>query len=194
MSIIYRIYANHGDGGPVDFSAPIATTSQTSYVTGSLAASTDNTFVVRAFDPVASLEEANTDARVRVVVGPDGSDVTNLPNPPQALTVNPTLGGGCQVVWAYAPVVGFGTPTGFSVYLSQGPTVDYSTPTSAVPYVAGQLGYRCDLAGPLAPVNYLVAVRAVNQTGTEANTTTVAVSLGIPNVPYVMDAVQATVG
>ena len=69
MAISYNIYANDGAGRRRQLRTPIATT------TGShvrwrrdLAAPSDNTFAVRAFDTTSGIEEANTEARVRIVL------------------------------------------------------------------------------------------------------------------------------
>jgi hypothetical protein len=129
MAIVYRIYSNNDTGGLVDFSAPLASTTGLTYTFSPLGASTDTTFVVRAFDPEADLEEANTEALVRVVIGPDGAEVGGRPNPPHALSLTPSFGGGCRVSWAYAPAEQCGIPAGFHVYLTPVDSVHNSIPT-----------------------------------------------------------------
>ncbi len=188
MAIQYRIYSNHGGGGPVDYTTPLATTPGLSYVAGPLAAASDTTFVVRAFDPSTGFEDANTGPGVRLRIGPDGSDLSGLPGPPRDLSLTPVAGGGCRVGWSYppAPAAG-GTPTGFSVYLTPGAAADYSAPAAQVNYTPGVSAYLCAPAGPLTPSTYTAAVRAFNATGAEANTVAVTAVLGTPRPPYQMD-------
>jgi len=193
MTIAYHVYGNRGDGGPVDLSSPLLTTTDLSCVIGPLGLSTDNTFLVRAFDTVTGLEEANTMATVRVSIGSDGVENTGLPNAPQALTLSAITGGGCLVGWVYAPMFGKGLPAGFRVYLSTGSSIDYGTVTATIPYVAGQLGYSCLVPGPLEPATYQVSVRSFNTVGTEGNNVTQSVSIDGSTVAYVMDPVQTVV-
>ena len=117
MTINYQIYSNGGSGGAVDYSTPVATTSALSAVLDRSSPSSDNTFVVRALDTTSGLEEANTTVSVRIVIGADGSDVTALPASPHAVALAAVGAGSCRVSWAYVPVAGYGTPTGFNVYL-----------------------------------------------------------------------------
>lgn len=193
MTTSYRIYSNHGTGGPVDFSSPVATTSDPAYDSGPLGVSTDTTFVVRAYDLGTGLEQAGSEARARVVVGPDGSDLSGLPNAPHALVLSPSQGGGGRVSWAYAPAEGFGPPTGFRVFLGPGPVVDYSSPAATVPYTRGRVGYSCVLPGPPTLTACTAAVRSCNAAGAEGNSNTVTGVLGLP-APFAMEAVRATIG
>ena len=146
-NFIYNIYSNGGTGGPVDYSTPIATTASLSYVTGTLAAPSDNTFAVRCLDPSTNLEEANTDARVRIVIDANGLDVSSRPNPPDALVVRPTANGGCKVSWSYSSAGQGGLPSGFFVYLTPGAVANYANPAATVPFVPGRAGYTCNLTG-----------------------------------------------
>src|SRR6266478_5218794 len=101
MTIMYRVYSNRGTGGPVDYTAPIASTAGLTFTTDPLSSSSDNTFVVRTFDTATNLEDGNTEARVRVVIGADDRDLSALPREPHALSLSPAYGGGCRVTWAY---------------------------------------------------------------------------------------------
>ncbi len=195
MTIAYRVYTNQGTGGPVDYSAPVASTGVPTYTAGPLGLSTDNTFVVRAYDPDTGLEQAGSEALVRVVIGADGSDLSGLPNAPHALVLSPAARGGAKVSWAYAPAEGWGAPTGFDVFLTQGPgpPVYASSPAGTAPYTPGQVGYSCGLPGPYALSTYTAAVRSFNAAGIEGNTVTVTCPLGLP-APFAMEAVQVTIG
>jgi hypothetical protein len=189
MAIVYNIYANNGAGGPVNYSKPIATTSSLSYAPGALTPSSDTTFAVRALDTVSNLEEANTDARVRIVLDGSGNDLSGVPNSPQSVVLSALAAGACQVTWAYVPALSVGTPTGFQVFLSQGQTVDYSSPAMTVPYVSGQFGYTCTLAGPYAFSSYSATVRAVNASGSDGNTILSQALVGIPTAAVAMDPI-----
>jgi hypothetical protein len=191
MAIAYRIYSNGGSGGPVDYSAPVASTAGLTYTTGQLGLSTDTTFVVRAYDTVAGLEEANTDACVRVVVSAQGVDASGLPNPPHALSLSPVPQGGCRLSWAYAPAAPAGVPTGFRVYLTRGNAVDFGSPVATASYTPGKVGYSVTLAGPLDVSIYTAAVSSVNATGEGGASGAVSCALGLPAVPFVMDPVTA---
>ncbi len=165
MTINYQIYSNGGSGGAVDYSTPVATTSALSAVLGPLAPSSDNTFVVRALDTTSGLEEANTTVSVRIVIGADGSDVTALPASPHAVALAAVGAGSCRVSWAYVPVAGYGTPTGFNVYLAPSSAAAPVPPTATVAYQSGCVGYSVLLAGPFAAGSYLATVTAYNATG-----------------------------
>jgi hypothetical protein len=192
MAIVYRIYSNNDTGGLVDFSAPLASTTGLTYTFSPLGASTDTTFVVRAFDPEADLEEANTEALVRVVIGPDGAEVGGRPNPPHALSLTPSFGGGCRVSWAYAPAEQCGIPAGFHVYLTPVDSVHNSIPTAVVPYVAGRIGYSTLLLGPFTLSDYTASVASFDATGDGADSGSVTRTLGIPTATFVMESVNVS--
>jgi hypothetical protein len=157
MSISYHIYSNDGRGGDVDYSTPVATTTAFTLAVGPLAAPSDNTFAVRAFDATSGIEEANTDARVRVVVDPAGNEVTARPNPVNGLSVRRTAGGTCWVSWGYDATGQGGPPSGFTVTLAPGP----SGPAATVAYLPGVAGYGCSLSGLEAGNSYMIAVQAI---------------------------------
>jgi hypothetical protein len=190
MAIAYHVYSNHGTGGPVDDSSPIVTTTDLTCVVGPLAPSSDTTFLVRAYDTSTGLEEANTEASVRVVLGPDGTDRSGVPDPPHAVSLVPTAGGGCAVRWAYNPSLASRRATGFLVYVTQGGAVDYSTPAATVAFTPGRAGYSVALPGPYTPSQYTAAVRAFNDTGTETNALFVTAFLGTPAADFVMDPIS----
>jgi hypothetical protein len=192
MGIVYNVYANDGQGGPVNYATPIATTAALSFTPPPLAAPSDNTFLVRAFDTAVGLEEANTDARVRIVVDSAGNDVTTRPNAPFALALRATAGGGCDASWSYNTAGQGGPPTGFYVYLSPGASPSYASPAATVPYVAGRAGYACELSGLVDGATSTVAVRAFNAAGAETNTTVVASIVGDSTPPTNVDALTAS--
>jgi hypothetical protein len=191
MAIAYHIYANDGLGGLVNYATPIGTTSGLSFTPPVLAAPSDNTFVVRAFDTSTDLEEANTEASVRIVIDGNGQDVTSQPNAPFALTVRATAGGGCLATWAYNPGGQGSAPTGFYVYLSAGNQANYANPAATVAYVPGRAGYSCALSGLADATLYTVAVRAYNATAIEPNTTVIATVIGDSTPPENVDSLTA---
>jgi hypothetical protein len=192
MAIVYNIYANDGVGGPVNYTTPISTTTSLSYVTGMLPAGSDTTFAVRAKDTASNLEEANTDARVRVALDTNGNDIGGRPNPPHALVLSTAAGGGCLVSWAYFQGVGSATPVGFQVFLSEDPSALYRSTASTVPYVYGQVGYTCRLSGPYVLSTYSASVRAYNAAGSDGNAIVVGAVVGVPTSPVMMEAISVS--
>jgi hypothetical protein len=168
MSISYHVYSGDTSGGPVDYSAPVATVSTLTWDTPALAANTVVTYAVRAFDTVSGLEEQNVDARVTIRVDAAQADVTGLPNAPTGLTATPGAGATARVAWQYHPGGQGGAPTGFRVYAGT-PTPDYGTIAATVPYSAGRSAYLATLPGLTNGSVYQVAARAYNAIGTESN-------------------------
>ena len=191
MTILYRIYTNHGSGGLVDYTTPLVSTPALTYAVGALGPSTDTTFVVRAFDDGTGFEEASTESRVRIIIAADGTDVSVQPNPPHAVTLSRTTGGGCRVCWAFAKAVPFGTPTGFNVYLTPGSVVTYATPTVSVPYSSGRLGYSVTLPGPFAVSAYTVGIKSFNSTSASTASGTATSQIGLSAQPFAMESVNA---
>ena len=165
MPISYNIYKNDGRGGPVDYATPIATTAGLSFDCGLLSAPGDTTFAVRAVDLASGLEEANTNARARIVLDASGNDVTNRPGPVLGLSARPGRGGSCRVAWGYVAAAGTTPPVGFDVHVTPGSTPDLAAdPAATVPYATGTIGYECTLSGLADNASYVVAVRAIGPT------------------------------
>ena len=161
MAISYNVYANDGQGGDVDYSTPIATTSSLSYLMGPLATPGDHTLAVRAFDAVSGVEEANTDARVRIVLDSAGNDVTARPNAVVGLSAWPMVGETCWVSWGYDSTGQGGPPSLFNVSVTAGPAASLTDPAASVAYLPGVSGYGCTLSSLPAGVLCTVAVQAV---------------------------------
>jgi len=161
MAISYHIYANDGQGGEIDYSQAIATTSNLTYATGTLAVPGDHRFAVRAFDTVSGIEEANTDARVRLVLDASGNDITTRPNGVVGLSVTPTPGGTCWVRWGYVPTGQGGPPSHFQVTLTAGLTPSTANPVASIDYRPGVTGYGCSLAQLAGKTTYTIAVQPV---------------------------------
>jgi hypothetical protein len=192
MAVSYHVYSNDGNGGPVDYTNPIATVSGTTYSVGPVSPSSDTIYAVRAFDTDTGLEEANTNVRVRVVIDAEGNDVSGRPNPPHAVWAVSTSGGSCRVTWGYAPNYSCGAPDGFHVYVQ--PTQDTvpSAPLATVKYVKGRVGYSVALPGPLAPAMYKVSVGSYNVIGEVAQFAEVTIPLGAQTSTYDMDVVSVS--
>jgi len=159
MAISYNIYANDGRGGNVDYSSPIATTTVLTFGVGALAAPSDNTFAVRAHDAASGIEEANTDARVRVVIDPAGNEVTARPNAVNGLSARRTAGGTCWAAWGYDASGQGGPPSRFALTLTPGP----ASPVTMVDYLPGVAGYGCNLPGLADGTSYTIEVRAIGE-------------------------------
>jgi hypothetical protein len=162
MAISYNIYANDGSGGDVDYLTPIATTSDLTYATGNLSTPSDSTFAVRAFDTVSGVEEANTDARVRIILDASGNNVTTRPNAVVGLSAWPTAGGTCWVSWAYVATGQGGPPSLFNVSLTAaGAQTSTANPAATVAYLPGVSGYGCSLSDLAGNTPYTILVQAV---------------------------------
>lgn len=184
MAIVYRIYSNGGTAGPVDYSTPIGTTGGLSFTIGPVGISTDTRYAVRAFDNVTGLEEANTDAVVRLVIGANGADLSARPNPPHAVTTSPAGGGSCRVRWAYAPAAPYGVPSGFHVSIQSSAAAGPPALAATVAYRGGVLGYSAVLPGPFGPANYTATVAAFNASGESLGVTETATLPGPPATAY----------
>jgi hypothetical protein len=161
MAISYNLYRNDGMGGDVDYLTPIATTSDLTHVVGPLLTPSDNTFTVRALDTVSGIEEANTDARVRIIIDAAGNDVTARPNAVVGLSARPTAGGTCWVSWCYDSTGQGGPPSLFNVTLTAGPTPSLGNPAATIAYSPGVAGYGCSLSGLPGNTACTVAVQSV---------------------------------
>jgi hypothetical protein len=175
VALQYRVYQNDSAGGPVDYGTVVATVAGLTWDSAPLPPTSDTTFAVRAFDPVAGLEEKNVDARVRIRLDAAGVDVSGMPNAPIGLGARATGGGGATATWLYNPGAQGGRPAGFRVYVGS-PAVSYASPALSVPYSSGRPTFFGRLAG-LAPGDYQLAVRAYNAAGEEANTAVVALAI-----------------
>ena len=161
MAISYNVYANDGQGGLVNYQTPVASTTGLTYAVGPLAAPSDNTFAVRAFDTVSGIEEANTDARVRIILDASGNDVTARPNAVIGLAVRPMAGGTCWVSWGYDSTGQGGPASEFSVSLAAGASPSLANPAATVAFLPGVAGYGCTLSGLASNAPYTVAVQAI---------------------------------
>jgi hypothetical protein len=194
MNIHYNIYSNNGSGGPVDCSLPVASTPGLSYELALLAAPGDYTFAVRACDATTGLEEANTNARVRVVIDSTGRDMSGVPGAPHALQLSPSAGGGCRICWAYWPSPDLGTPDDFLVFITPAGSASGSTPAASVAYVPGRVGYSCQLLGPFELGTYTASVRSSNASGLDPAALTVTGVIGHASQPLLMDPVTVRMG
>lgn len=190
-SLVYRVYSNGGGGGPVDYSSPIATTSDVTLQLGPLVASGRYAFGVRAFDPSTNIEESNTDVVTRVWLDETGADATDRPEVPRGVGLSAVAGGGYRVSWAYPPTGLPGRPQSFRIDLGTGQGVGSAVAT--VPWEVGRVGYAVTVAGPLARGVYWVEVRGVNARGIGPPSERVSAALGLATEPLAMDTVSVRV-
>jgi hypothetical protein len=161
MAISYNIYANDGQGGLVNYETPIASTTELTWTVEPLAFPSDHLFGVRACDTTSGIEEANTEAQVRIVLDSSGNDVTSQPNAVVGLSATATSGGTCWVSWGYAATAQGGSPSGFTVKLTEVTSPLLAIATSTVAYQAGVSGYGCTLTGLSSNTQYSIAVTAI---------------------------------
>ncbi len=172
----YHVYGNGGSGGPIDYGTPLATVSLLTWTSPALLASSDWAFGVRAFDPISLLEEANVDARVRILIDAARADITARPLAPLGLTALPRAAGAIRVHWVanYTPDPTALGATGYHVYLGT-PTVNLVTPAATV-LDTGARDYTANVPGLVDGAVYQVCVRAYNATGEEKNANFVSVT------------------
>ena len=171
MAISYRIYGNDGRGGLIDYATPIAIIPAASvevagsFTTDPLLASSDNLFAVRAFDDVTGIEEANTDARVRIIIDAEGRDVTNCPTAVVGLATRWGIGEVCLVSWCYSVAGQGGVPTKFDVTATpaaSAPNIGSINPLAReVLFNPGTPGFECRLNGLSTSMDWVIQVRAV---------------------------------
>ena len=125
-TIAYHVYANTGQGDPINYLSPIATTAGLTWTSAPLAYPGTWSFGVRAFNGFG--EEQNVDCAVTIVLSTAGGDVSNLPLPPLAPRVLPTAGGGIRVEWTAPLAPAAQAATGYYVYL--GPIAGPMAPAS----------------------------------------------------------------
>jgi hypothetical protein len=85
--ITYSLYANDGNGGPIDYNHPIFQTSGISWTSELLATPGDYKWGLRA--SYQGLEEKNLSCAVELVLDTSGRDITFLPLPPLNVTCIP---------------------------------------------------------------------------------------------------------
>ncbi|MEW4569306.1 hypothetical protein AB1L88_15685 [Tautonia sp. JC769] len=179
--IEYRIYANDGEGGPIDLSAPWKTTRAEDSVAGpSLTPDAHWRFLVRAYDRDLGLEEDGTDAVVELITDGDGNDVTLRPRPVQFAMAMPGEAGELVVLWSSLWVRDARAASEFRVWAAADPgPIDFDAPPSAVvPVLGGKASYRVTVPGLTPGQAYLVAVRAANAVADDGTAAPVAGQAG----------------
>ena len=185
----YHVYANAGDGGPIDYSTPVAAVDGLDWTTPPLAFPGSHRFGVRAFGSISGLEEENVDAEVLIVLDDAGRDVTNRPAPPFGLRLHAETGGRIVAEWGHPGGTRENAPTGFRVYVGS-PAPDYDEPALTVSAKALHGAFSATLDG-LDDGEWAVAVRAFNATAEEDNDVFLTIAVdGTPPDP--VDGLTAT--
>lgn len=189
MATAYHVYANSGAGDPIQYTAPIAASSGTSWSSGTLSPGTWS-FGIRAYD--TNGEEENLDCAISVVIDELGNDVSNRPAPPFGLRAFARPGGSIRVEWLYPPTRGPAAPSAFNIYLGTGGEPIDSAPAATVPFDAGiRNAFVVDLPSLTGGVTYTIAVRAVNEFGQDQGTSTVSVTADVVG-PASVDSLLAS--
>jgi hypothetical protein len=188
-ALAYHVYANTGAGDPINYAAPIATVSGTTWTSGTLASTGTWSFGVRAFDGYG--EEQNLDCAVTIVLDANGNDITNRPMPPVGLRGFATPNASIRVEWSYPPTCGPRAPTGFHVYCTAGTSVNYANPAATVPFNTGIFNsFVANLSSLSDGTSYSIGVRAYNASGEETNSGTVVVTADATG-PAAVDSLTA---
>ena len=175
MAIRYHVYSNDLAGGPVDYGTPVADVATPGYVSAPLPFGSDATFAVRAYDDVTGLEEKNIQARVNVVTGPAGEDLSDRPSPVPYVAAYGRTEGVVFVAWPAAP---FGPPPdGYRVYAGT-PAVSYASPVATVAFAPLTDRYGVELTGLTPGATYEFAVVAYRGGATATGVVASAVSPG----------------
>jgi hypothetical protein len=187
----YRVYVNQGLGDPINYATPVGAVTSLGWTSDPLSVPGQYRLGVRAFDSFTGLEEQNVDAAVLLSLDAAGNDVTKVPFPPVGLRAFPKAGGAVRVEWVCPTSDPSSQPNGFHVYITLGPTVDYSEPATTVPWSSGRFGaFMTDQAGLTDGFLYSIGVRAFSANGEEANTVAVTVKAdGTP--PSLVDSLEA---
>lgn len=189
----YHVYANSGDGGPIDYSSPVATVDGLQWTTPPLAFPAEWRFGVRAFGSISGLEEENVDAAVLILLDGSGADVTNRPAPPFGLRLRNEAGGRVVAEWGHPGGTRDNAPTGYRVYAGW-PSPDYSAPVLTTTARAFHGSFSAVLEG-LSDGPLAVGVRAFNATAEEGNADFAAVDVdGTPPDPVDGLTVSAVAG
>ena len=175
--ILYRVYANDGHGGPIDYSTPVAEVSDATWTSGPLVAASSYRFGVRAYDTRSGLEESNIDASTALALDALARDATRTPPAPVGLRAIPLAGGAVRLEWSSPAASAARSPIQFNVYLNPGAIASFASPTATTPASNSRNGvHSIDLAGLADGVIYAVVVRAANGSGEEPNTAAVHVT------------------
>jgi hypothetical protein len=187
----YRVYWNGGNGGPVDYTTPIATTAAPMCVVGPLNAPGSYLFGVRTHDPIADLEEANTDVVAHVRLNAAGADRTGVPESPRFVALSAMSEGRCRVEWVYISPEGARPPTSFRVVLGTGS--GGGAEVAAVPYSNNRFIYSTVVPGPLSRGSYWVEVNAIGALGEGPPSDRVSAVIGLATEPFSMEPVTVRV-
>lgn len=166
-----HIYVGDDNGGPVDYTAPIAETAADTAALPPLGPGGSRRVAVRLTDTATGLEELNTDANILLVVSNTGMDESIVPPSPAGLSVRDTGPGAALVTWRYTMRPGDEIPDAWDVYATPGATVDYSAPAGSVAHDINMSFYSYQLTGYPAGTPVAVAVRSRKGTAHDPNTT-----------------------
>jgi hypothetical protein len=115
----YHVYANTGEGLPINYTTPMATLysfGNTTWTSPPLTYPGDWWFGVRAFNQYGV--EQNLDCVVEIILDQSGVDITNRPAPPTGLRALAAAAGAIRAEWFYPPTSSAKAPLGFYVYIT----------------------------------------------------------------------------
>lgn len=191
MAVVYRVYQGDSSGGPVDYTAIVATVSGLSYAAAALGLGTTTRFAVRSYDNVALVEDDSVDAEVTIVVDGSGADATNAPRPIRLIRARAAANASVIVEWSPDDPTPARTPTGYRVYGGT-PTVSYGSPLATVAHSGFGRAHRATLTGLTSGATYQVAVRPYNANGEQTGSTLVVAVVPDSSAPPAVEGLAGT--
>lgn len=173
--LYYNIYSNTGIDDPINYATPIATTSLTTWTSGTLAVPGTWMFAVRAFNQYG--EEKNLDCEVTFTISAAGIDITNVPPAPNGLRGFAAANSSVTLVWTIGPYTTANAPVGFHCYYGTSGAPNYGTVRATVLATSAKANsFTTTIKGLASGTNYWFGVRSYNATGEEQNTNSVEVT------------------
>jgi len=130
----YAIY--RGQDGHIDYNNAIALMeegdNQVEISGQALIANTIWHYARKAFSECGLLSAPSPVCIVRI--GADGEMLGDVPNPPEALTIEQLTGGKFRLQWRYISNGEEIAPTGFNIYVDEGDGFDFDSPLDTVSY------------------------------------------------------------
>lgn len=168
--IVWHVYLGDNNGGPINYQVIVATVSDPTYTTASMPVGSMTLIGVRAFDTETGLEDQNTDVFIPLIVNSNGSNGSDRPGSPLALSVEPVGQDGAAVRWRYLRTPGMPDPDHFHIFEDTGEQVDWNAdPDIVIPFNASNADYRVEIVALTTETVHAFGVQAVRGTSRDGN-------------------------